>query len=78
MKSLRIIGIIAIGSLGLLFAADASKDAPAKQAACCAAAAKDGKACTHGQHCIDAAKAGLNCVTCGGSGAAPVVAAPKK
>ncbi|MEO7412590.1 MAG: hypothetical protein ABIZ81_04475 [Opitutaceae bacterium] len=74
MKSLRIIAIIALGSFGLLFAAETAKDVPAKQAGCCAAAAKDGKACTHGDHCVVAAKAGLNCVTCGGSGPAPAPA----
>ena len=77
MKSFRIIAIVALASVGIAFAAEAAKDAPAKQAACCAAAAKDGKACTHGLHCIDAAKAGMNCTVCGGSGAAPAAAKTK-
>lgn len=38
-----------------------------KQAACCAKAAKDGAACTHGC-CATAAKDGKNCEKCGGAG----------
>lgn len=74
MKIQKILLALVIGSslaLGLARAADAAKkEAPAapKVAACCAKAAKDGKACAH-ECCAKAAKEGKNCEKCGGAGA---------
>jgi hypothetical protein len=68
-KALLALAIGSVLALGVSFAADAKKDAPAaKVAGCCAKAAKDGKACGH-ECCIAAAKAGKNCEKCGGAGA---------
>jgi hypothetical protein len=69
-KLLRLVSLLSLASCGLAFAADTAKDTTpeAKQAKCCAKAAKDGNACGH-ECCADAAKAGKNCEKCGGSGA---------
>ena len=48
---------------GIAFAAGAES----KAGKCCAAAAKDGKTCTHAC-CVAAAKEGNNCTKCGGVG----------
>lgn len=80
MKHLKtLIAITAAGMFiaGLTFAAETKAPAD-KVAGCCAAAAKEGKSCTHGQCCIDAAKAGKNCEKCGGSGMAPKKVEAKK
>ncbi len=50
------------------FAAEKQAPAPAARVAkCCATAAQNEKACTHGC-CVEAAKAGKNCEKCGGAG----------
>jgi hypothetical protein len=77
LRTLRLIAVVSFASLGLAFAAEAKKDAPAaKTANCCARAAKDGKTCTH-ECCVTAAKEGKNCATCGGSGEVAAPAAKK-
>jgi hypothetical protein len=65
MKSSKILLPFFLASMfaaSFAFAADESKTA-----ACCAKAAKDGAACTHGC-CVEAAKDGKNCAKCGGAG----------
>ena len=68
MKSPKsIIALIAmsLATAGFVFAAEGkTENKPGK---CCAAAAKDGKTCTH-ECCVAAAKEGNNCAKCGGSG----------
>lgn len=65
-KNTLIALIVASTFAGAVFAADSA--AAAKEAACCAKATKDGKACGH-ECCAAAAKDGKNCAACGGSGA---------
>jgi hypothetical protein len=71
MKTLRLIVAFAVaGFVAAALQAEDKKEAPADKAAkCCAKAAEDGKACTHGC-CVEAAKAGNNCERCGGHGKA--------
>jgi len=73
MKLKNTLVALIVGSLltaGVAFgASEPAKEA--KAAACCAKAVKDGKTCTH-ECCIAAAKAGMNCEKCGGSGKAEV------
>jgi hypothetical protein len=77
-KSLLALAVASLFALGAAFAAEGQKAAPAsKPAACCAAAAKDGKACGH-SCCVEAAKNGQNCSKCGGSGAVEKKAEAKK
>ena len=64
MKSSKILLPFFVASM---FVATFAFAGEAKQAACCAKAAKDGAACTHGC-CVTAAKDGKNCEKCGGSG----------
>ena len=64
-KTIVALIVSSILTAGLVFAAETK--AEAKQAGCCAKAAKDGKACAH-ECCVTAAKAGKNCEKCGGSG----------
>lgn len=72
MKSLQkliALAALALFAAGFAYGEDKKEAASeAKPAKCCAAAAKDGKSCSHGC-CVDAAKAGQNCAKCGGSGA---------
>ncbi len=73
MKSINKLIVIIAASLfaaGFVYADDQKDATESKPAKCCAAAAKDGKDCTHGC-CVEAAKAGQNCAKCGGSGALP-------
>lgn len=70
LKKLITIAALALFAAGLSYAEDKKETASeAKVAACCAAAEKDGKSCSHGC-CVEASKAGQNCGRCGGSGAA--------
>ena len=71
MKSSKLLLPFFVASM---FAATFAFAGEAKQAACCAKAAKDGAACTHGC-CAEAAKDGKNCAKCGGAGE---IAAAKK
>jgi hypothetical protein len=75
LNALRLIAIVALAAFGYAYAADNAAPA-AKEAGCCAKAAKDGKACTHGC-CVEANKAGKNCERCGGSGEMAKPAAKK-
>jgi hypothetical protein len=63
MKKLVSLLFVSAFATGLAFAG-AAESKPGK---CCAAAAKDGKACAH-KCCVDAAKDGKNCTKCGGAG----------
>ncbi len=63
-KTLLAFVALSFAAAGFVFAADKAENKAGK---CCAAAAKDGKACAHGC-CVEAAKAGNNCTKCGGSG----------
>ena len=68
MKSIIALAVFSLCAINSTFAADEKKAASeSKPAKCCAEAAKDGKACSHGC-CVDAAKDGKNCTECGGSG----------
>ena len=66
MKSIIALAVFSLCAASLSFAAD-DKKPESKPAKCCAEAAKEGKACTHGC-CVDAAKEGKNCTECGGTG----------
>jgi hypothetical protein len=69
LKKLIALAALALFAAGFVSAEEKKETASeAKPAKCCAAAEKDGKACSHGC-CVDAAKAGQNCGKCGGSGA---------
>ena len=63
MKKIISLLVVSCFTAALAFAG-AAESKPGK---CCAAAAKDGKACAH-KCCVDAAKDGKNCTKCGGSG----------
>jgi hypothetical protein len=63
-KTLLAIVALSFAAAGFAFAADKAENKAGK---CCANAAKEGKACSHGC-CVEAAKAGNNCTKCGGSG----------
>ena len=76
-KTLIAFLVASLLTVGLAFAGEA-KAAAAKVAGCCAKAAKENKACTHGECCVAAAKAGNNCEKCGGSGKAEVKKADAK
>lgn len=70
MKNIRLILALAFAGLvaAALQAADEKKEmSEARPAKCCAKAAGEGHACTHGC-CVEAAKAGNNCEKCKGSG----------
>ncbi len=80
MKTLRILTVVALGSLlsfGLFAANDAPKAPAGKKAQCCVRAAADNnKACTH-PCCVEAAKANKNCERCGGTNTADAPAPGK-
>lgn len=63
-KSILAFVALSLAAAGFVFAAD---KAASKAGKCCDAAAKEGKACSHGC-CVEAAKKGDNCTKCGGSG----------
>lgn len=68
LKKLTAVAVLALFAAGFVYAEEKKESASeAKAAKCCAAAAKDGKSCSHGC-CVEAAKAGQNCAKCGGSG----------
>ena len=66
MKSIIALAVFSLCTASLSFAAD-DKKPESKPGKCCAAAAKEGKACTH-ECCAAAAKEGKNCTKCGGTG----------
>lgn len=71
MKFVKVLTAVAFAvalsaSLALAADKDKAKTPPGKLGKCCAAAAKEGKACAHGC-CVTAAKEGKNCEKCGGT-----------
>ena len=72
IKSLVVFASLSLFAAGLAFAAAAES----KVAGCCAKAAKADKKCDH-ECCVSAAKNGMNCEKCKGSGPLAKPAAKK-